>query len=157
VEAVRVVVVVLVWRTVVFGVFGLSEVLAWMALGSFRIVAAPPDPWAIIRPFMVAFVWAYTVYRPITTPTTTVPYDLFIVYLMQIISGILDFGSALYGHSVLGLPSPSRLEVIGQLFNIFAIVVLLMVVVEMPMAIPSAGVDKTKIVRNPFLCHCMLF
>ncbi|THU84317.1 multidrug resistance-associated ABC transporter [Dendrothele bispora CBS 962.96] len=147
-EVVRVVEVLPVWRAVVFAILGLAEVIVWTALGSYRIIVDPSKPWDIVRPFLVSGVWAYTVVRPISSPTATVPYDIFLVYALQLVSGILDFGGVLYGHSVLGMPSPSRLELVGHVFNLAVSLTLLIIVFGMPMDLPSDRLDKSEIGKS---------
>jgi len=136
------------WRAVLFVMLGLAEVIAWTALGSYRIIMTPSDSWGITRPFLVAFVWGYTVVRPIASPKATVPYDLFVVYILQLIAGAVDLGGELYAAHVLGLPELSKTEVVGHVFNLLAILVLVGVVFGTPMEIPSERVDTEEIGKS---------
>ena len=59
---------------------------------------------------------------------------------------ILTFGGILFDSSVRGYPNPAPWVLAGHVVNLAAIVILLLVVFNMPLAVPSDRVEKDKIV-----------
>uniref|UniRef100_A0A0W0EW54 Putative multidrug resistance-associated ABC transporter n=1 Tax=Moniliophthora roreri TaxID=221103 RepID=A0A0W0EW54_MONRR len=143
---VEVVEVVQVWRAVVLVFVGLLEVICWTVSGSYHFISEEVvDIWSGIRPLLVALAWTYTVVRPIARPSATAPFDLLVVYLLQLIAGVLQFGGLLFSHAVWEAPMPTTLQIIAYSFNLAAILLSLFVVLNMPMAIPSTRINKTEI------------
>ncbi|KAL0058578.1 hypothetical protein AAF712_014741 [Marasmius tenuissimus] len=137
------------WRTVVLVFVGLLEVMMWTITGSYKLVVDDSSTvWTSVRPLLVACVWIYAVMRPVIRPSVTAPLDLFVVYVLQLVSAVIQFGGALYGHAVLDMPAPSVTSIVGNAFNLAAIVVVLAVVFSMPLALPSKRVDKSEIGRS---------
>ncbi|KAL0574916.1 hypothetical protein V5O48_007038, partial [Marasmius crinis-equi] len=137
------------WRTMVLVFVGLLEVIFWTIVGSYRLVADESSTvWGGVRPLLVGCVWVYTVVRPMARPSATAPLDLFAVYVLQLVSGVIQIGGALYGHAVLDMPAPPALLVVGYSFNLAAILVVLGVVFSMPLALPSTRVNKSEIGRS---------
>jgi len=134
------------WRTLVFGFLGLSETLCWLGDASFRFINDPTDVWGGLRPILVAISWLYATIRPLIWPSASPPYDLFSIYVVHLIGGILQFGGILFDHNVVGVPLPPTVVVMGLVANLVVIVVLLAAVVTMPLAIPSKRVKKEDIV-----------
>lgn len=134
------------WRAVVFALLGLLETLCWMSYGSFRLINDPEDIWAGSQAFLIAIVWLYTVLRPITRPAATSPFDLFAIYCVQLMAGILQLGGVLFDHHVAGAPFPPKIVILALSANLVTLVALLTVVLNMPLAIPSNRVKKEDIV-----------
>ena len=59
---------------------------------------------------------------------------------------MLMLGGVLYSHHVLDAPMPGRLSMIGLVGNLVGVVVGFVVVVNIPMAVPSSRVKKEEIV-----------
>ncbi|KAG7085320.1 hypothetical protein E1B28_013860 [Marasmius oreades] len=141
-----------VWKTVVLVFIGLLEVICWTIAGSYTLISGETSTntnaaWNGIRPFLVAFTWSYTVIRPIQRPTATAPFDLFMICVLQLMSGVVQFGGILYAHTVLDMPA-SSMSVFAHTLNLVGILVLLSLVLSMPLALPSTRVKPSEIGRS---------
>ncbi|KAF9459383.1 multidrug resistance-associated ABC transporter [Collybia nuda] len=135
------------WRAVVFAFLGLLETLCWMSYGSFRFINDSNNVWGGLQAFLIAGAWLYTVLRPIVRPTATPPFDLFAVYCVQLMAGVLLVGGFLFDYSVAGVPLPPTIVIFALSANLVILAALLMVVLNMPLAIPSNRVKKEDIGR----------
>ncbi|KAF9025817.1 multidrug resistance-associated ABC transporter [Hymenopellis radicata] len=144
-ETLEILVVVPVWRTVVFALLGLVEALCWVGDGSYRAVAASYDVWGIMRAFLIAATWLYTVVRPVVAPAATPQYDVFVVYIMHLVGGILLLGGALYDTIVFGFPLPHGIILVGLYANPIITIILLAVVMSIPIDVPSSRVKPVDI------------
>ncbi|KAF7311403.1 hypothetical protein MKEN_01042200 [Mycena kentingensis (nom. inval.)] len=133
-----------VWRTFVFAVVGVAQCLFWTASGAFLLVTGRPV-WESIQQFLIAGTWLYSAVRPITHPTATPPYDLFTLYSVHLLGGILQLGGYLFQKSAYGTPLPGTPTIVGLSLNLAAIVGVLAVILGMPMALPSRLVKKSDI------------
>jgi len=138
------------WRTLLISTLSVVETLAWIALGTYRIVTGPFHPSSLL-PYVLALAWIYASLRPILRPSSTPPYDLFWLFSVHLVMGVLMLGGVLYSHHVLDAPMPGRLSIVGLVGNLVGVVVGLVVVVNIPMAVPSSRVKKEDIVRNPYV------
>ncbi len=135
------------WRTVVFALLGLVEALSWLGkrlLSSCYATARSlvRDSTALDSPD-VALHGRGTVARPSPTP----PFDLFTLYVVHLFSGIMLLGGALYENSVYDLPLPPATLILAYSINLVIVLVVLGVVVNMPLDLPSRRVDRKSIVR----------
>jgi hypothetical protein len=137
------------WRTLLISTLSVVETLAWLALGTYRITAGPFHSNSLL-PFILALAWIYSSLRPILRPSSTPPYDLFSLFSVHLVMGVLMLGGVLYSHHVLDAPMPGRLYIVGLVANLVGVAVGLVVVVNIPMAVPSNRVKKEDIVCNPF-------
>ncbi|KAJ7134728.1 hypothetical protein C8R44DRAFT_610315 [Mycena epipterygia] len=128
------------WRSVLFAFAGLLESLVWVADTTFYLVATQDPYWGAIRRFSVAFSFIYTTVRPIIHPLTTVPYDLFTVYVLHFVAGSLQLGGYIFESMVSDVPLPAALVLLGLSAHLAVLVMLLFVTVRMPMALPSTHV-----------------
>ena len=135
-----------VWRTVVFAFIGIVQSFYWVADGSYTLYSDPEHLWRGAFSFFVAISWLYTAIRPITRPTPTPPFDMFALYLILLVGGILQLGGVLFDHSVLSAPLPSMLVMTALIANLLSILVLLAVTVNMPLGVPSNRVNPKDIV-----------
>jgi hypothetical protein len=138
------------WRAVVFAFMGLMETLGWLSYGSFRLVSEPAGFWESTFPFLIAASWLYTVVRPVGRPAATPPFDLLAVYCLQLVAATLKLGGVLFDHEVYGTPLPSTAVIVALTLNLTAVVTLLVIVVNMPLAIPSNRVRREDI-ASPLL------
>ena len=136
------------WRPVVFVFVGIIQCLCWTAHGSYRLYNDPRDMLGDVLPFLVAIAWLYTIIRPIRHPITTSPFDLFSVYLVLFCSGFLRLGGILFDHNVFGSPWPSTITLFALSANLLSLLVLLIMVLKIPMALPSNRIDKKEIVSQ---------
>ncbi|KAF9258420.1 hypothetical protein L218DRAFT_934784 [Marasmius fiardii PR-910] len=145
---------------------GLLQAGCWTTLGSYTLFSSSSSHsefttsqvealWTGIRPLFLAATWAYTVGRRIQRPTKTAPLDLFAVYVVFLVSGVVEFGGVLYGSSVnpsgsdvFRLRELSVLEIVGYTLNLVGIVVCLGCVLRMPLTVPSSGVRREEIGKS---------
>ncbi|KAJ7459957.1 hypothetical protein FB451DRAFT_1272196 [Mycena latifolia] len=133
------------WCSVFFAFAGLVECLAWVVDASFYLVLTPFNPWGTVRRSLVAFSWMYATVRPVTHPVATVPYDLFIIYMLHFVAGSLQLGGCMFENVVSGTPLPDALILFGLSANLAVIVTLLYVTMRMPIALPSTRVKEEDI------------
>ncbi|KAF8890823.1 multidrug resistance-associated ABC transporter [Gymnopilus junonius] len=134
-----------VWRTSALVVIGALETVFWVILGAQQLHTDKMDVWSGILSVLLGASWIYAVVRSVVCPPVTAPYDLFSLYMLFFATGILQLGGAVYDQYVFGLPSPPILTWIGMTGNLFAIVFLLVVVMDIPRAIPSSKIDPKEI------------
>ncbi|KAF8872717.1 hypothetical protein CPB85DRAFT_1378897 [Mucidula mucida] len=144
-ESLEIPIVVPVWRTIVFALLGLMEALCWAGEGSYRALVMHYDVWGIVRAFLIAATWLYTVVRLVMSPAATPPYDIFVVYILHLIGAILILGGALYDAAVFGLPLPHGVILAGLYVNPIITITLLAVVMDMPIDVPSSRVKVADI------------
>lgn len=135
------------WRTVVLSWISLLQTLVWLGVGSFLLMDERTAVWAAICPMLVAASWLYATARPVLRPTATPPYDLFCLFIIQLISAILLLGGVLFDHNASGSPLPPTFVILGLVANLVAVLVLVVVVINMPVGVPSEHVKKEEIVN----------
>ncbi|KAJ6615389.1 multidrug resistance-associated ABC transporter [Mycena sp. CBHHK59/15] len=134
------------WRTLVFSFAGIVQSLAWVAGAAFYLsTTSPVDGWEVARRFFMALSWLYTSVRPIAFPSATSPYDLFFLYLLHSVGGVLLLGGHIFDYGVGEKPLPSTLTLVGLSLNLGVLFVLLYIIVQMPMNLPSTRVKKEDI------------
>ena len=133
------------WRSLVLAVISLLETLVWLGLATYSLAITPIDIHHALVGFALSFVWLYAAVRPIVAPSATPPTALLALYTLQLVMSILVFGGILFDSSVRGYPNPAPWVLAGHVANLAAIVILLLVVFNMPLAIPSDRVEKDKI------------
>jgi hypothetical protein len=136
------------WRTVVLSFIAMLETLSWLTFACFTFIARPEHTWGGITSALIALTWLYASCRPIVHPTPTPPYDLFVLYIMHFIMGILRLGGVLHAKDVYGLPLPPPPVMVGLVFNLVAVLTLLCIVMSMPLGIPSNRVKRSDIVSS---------
>ncbi|KAJ7843057.1 hypothetical protein B0H14DRAFT_2359165 [Mycena olivaceomarginata] len=133
-------------RSLVFTFAGVLQSLAWIANGVFYFVATnQADAWHFAQCLLVAFSWLYTAVRPIASPFGTAPYDLFVIYCLHLVGGVLLLGGRLFDYVIGETPLPSTPTLVGLSANLASVLVLLYFTVKMPMDLPSAGVKTEDI------------
>ena len=136
------------WKAVVFVFVGIIQCFSWTAHASYRLYNNPGDLFGGVLPFLVAMAWMYTIIRPISHLITTSPFDLFSVYLVLFCAGFVRLGGILFDHSVFGSPWPSTITLTALSTNLLVLLVLLIVVLGIPMALPSNKINKKDIVSD---------
>jgi hypothetical protein len=139
------------WRSVVQSALALALTLAWTVGGAFRAALHPEYPtWRLLQPFIVGSAWLYAALKPTFAPKPTVAYDLFALYILHLVGSVLTFGGALYD-SYLSAPYhavPTNAVVLNML-NLGVIVLLLLVSLSTPIALPSSYVVAAQVGRTP--------
>jgi hypothetical protein len=133
------------WRTLVFVFVGIVQCLSWTALGSYRLYNDARDILGGVLPFLLAITWLYTIIRPITHPITTSPFDLFSIYSILFCTGFLRLGGIVFDRYVFDFPWPPPITLAALSANLLALLVLLILVLSIPLAFPSSGINKEHI------------
>ncbi|PIL29150.1 ATP-binding cassette transporter [Ganoderma sinense ZZ0214-1] len=133
------------WRTLILSTVSLIETLLWLGIGCYSLVVNPEDTWNGVRDFLVAVTWLYAVLRPIVRPTATAPFDLLWLYSLHLILNSVVFFGHLYDRYVYDVPLPTTLRTVVYIINLVAVAGLLLLVLRMPLAIPSKRVKKEDI------------
>lgn len=137
-----------VWRMFTMSWIAIAQTVFWMGLGCYRLTSSDGNEglWEVWGPVIIALSWLYAAVRPILRPTATPPYDLLMFYFLESISAVVRFASVFFKHDVYGDPLPNTLTLVTVCLNIVAILLLIIVVMSMPLAVPSQYVDKSQIV-----------
>ncbi|KAH7922269.1 P-loop containing nucleoside triphosphate hydrolase protein [Leucogyrophana mollusca] len=133
------------WRTLVFAFVGLFQTLVWLAVGAYSLATDRPHIWLGVSPILIALTWLYATCKPVFRAKATIHYDLFGLFVVHLVTGVLLLGGALYEHKIFGVPLPPHLTFAGLIVNLVAVLVVLTTVVGMPFALPSDRVKKEDI------------
>ena len=134
-------------RTIALPGLALLGALAWLGVGSYTF-AVHTEIRDTILPIVTAATWLYASIRPIVWPSQTIFYDLFALYLAQIVTGFIVLGGSFFDHSVYQLPLPSSVVLAARVVNLSVLTVLLTIVLGMPFAIPSTRINKDDVGKS---------
>ncbi|KAH7910089.1 hypothetical protein BJ138DRAFT_1193608, partial [Hygrophoropsis aurantiaca] len=134
-----------IWRNTVFSFIGLFQTLAWLGVGIFSFVQHGSFTWLGASTVLVALTWLYTTCKATFRAKATVHYDLFSLYVIHLITGVLLLGGTIYDHKIFGIPLPLPWTFSGLIANLVAVLVVLVIVLDMPFALPSTFVKKEDI------------
>ena len=134
-------------RTVAISGLALLQALVWLGLGLYSFTVYT-KVWDGILPVITAMTWLYASLRPIIWPSQIVFYDLFALYLAHLVTGFAVLGGIFFDHGVYQLPLPSRLVLVARVVNLSILTVLLAIVLNMPLAVPSASIDKDAVGKS---------
>ena len=137
------------WRTLLLSTVSLVETLLWVGVGCYGLVVNPEHTWGGMRDLLVAATWFYAALRPVVRPTATAPWDLFSLFAAHFLLDIVTFFGHLYDQYVFGLPMPSTVRSTVYIINIVAVGGLLVLLMNMPLGVPSKRVKKEDIVSKP--------
>ncbi|KAJ7892528.1 multidrug resistance-associated ABC transporter [Mycena olivaceomarginata] len=132
-----------VWRPLLV-VFGLAQSVAWVSIAAFSLVIEAPL-WQALSKLLLSTTWMYTVVRAATHVTATPPYDLFVLYLVYFVTGVVELSAYVFEYNVGGVPLPGRAVLWGLSANIAATLLLLLAVLRMPLGVPSGRTDVSQI------------
>lgn len=133
------------WRTLLLSTVSLLQCSAWIAAATYTIAVSPADIWNGVSHFLMATTWLYAGLRPIVKPLISFPYDLLVLFCLHLTCSTVVFVGYLYDSYVLAA-SLEAFTVAGNVLNIVAITVVLTVVMNMPLAVPSKRIRKEDIV-----------
>jgi len=136
------------WRTIVFYFVGVFECFCWTAYGAYKIYNEGAFVWRDIFPFLVAISWLYISIRPMVQVAATPPFDLFTLCLILLATSILQVGGFVFDRAIFDVPLPTISFLLAQIGNLLVISVLLIMIVKMPLAVPSSRVNKEDIVSQ---------
>lgn len=134
------------WRTLVLSTVSLVETLLWAGIGGYSFIVNPEDTWNGLRDLLVAATWFYATLRPVIWPTAMTPYDLFSLFTAHFLLGVVILFGRLYDQYVYGIPMPNTLRLTVYIINLVAVASVLILVLNMPMGVPSKRVKKEDIV-----------
>ena len=134
------------WRTTILSFLALFETLFWLGVASYTFVAMPEKAWDGVSSLLIALTWLYATCRPVVRPTPTAPYDLFVLYIIHLVMGIVLLGGNVHAKDVYDIPLPPTVVITGQALNLVVVLILLYVIINMPVGIPSNTVKKDAIV-----------
>lgn len=133
------------WRTVLLSFVALVQALVWSAAGAYIIITNKTYTWTGIAQLLIAATWIYASCKPVFWPKPTIHFDLFALFMLHFVFGIILLGGALYEHEVFGVPLPPKLSFLGLISNLLATLVVLTVVGNMPFELPSDRIKKEDI------------
>ena len=145
------------WRTILLSFVALIQALAWTALGSYSLITNKDHLWMGIAPLLIAATWVYASCKAVFYPKPTIHFDLFTLFVLHLVLGIIMLGGILYEHEVFDVPLPSPLPFFGIIANLDATLVVLIVVGNMPFALPSNLVKKEDIVGSRTIFVHLIF
>jgi hypothetical protein len=136
------------WRTFVLAGIVTSEILVWLIVGLYSFAVHPQrDAWTTAIPFVIVGTWTYAAVRIIFFARQTPHYDLLVLFLAEFVSSILGFGGVLFSTQVKGTKAPAGI-IIVHLFNVVVVLVLLIVTLSTPIAVPSIRVKREELGRT---------
>ncbi|EGO28860.1 hypothetical protein SERLADRAFT_434751 [Serpula lacrymans var. lacrymans S7.9] len=124
----------------------LLETFAWSAVGIMPFSLRRAE--STSPPVLIAITWFYASLRPIIWPSITPPFDLFSLYITHLMSGILLLGGVLYEAYVWDIALPSGYVIASMVANIVTVAIALVIVLGMPLAIPSTRIRKEDIGKS---------
>ena len=135
------------WRTICLSGLALVETISWLTIASYRIVLSTGGPdYRVISPFLSFLSWLPAVVAPVFRPTLTPPYGLFLLYLLQLVTGVFRFGAIWYDRDTLGI-RVNAWNVAGTTANLVVVLTLVSIVLRMPLNLPRNKIIEEKIVR----------
>ncbi|KAH9943429.1 multidrug resistance-associated ABC transporter [Epithele typhae] len=133
------------WRTLILSSVSLVETLLWLGIGCYSLVVNQEETWNGVRDFLVAVTWCFAALRPVVVPPATAPLDLVCLFFIHFVLGIVTFFGLLYDQYVYEIPIPGTLRTTVYIVNLVAVAGLLLLVMKMPLNLPSSQVKKEDI------------
>ena len=122
-------------------------------IASYRFVLLTGGPdYRQIAPFLSFLSWLPAAVIPIFRPTMTPPYDLFALYVFQLITGVFRFGSIVYYRDTVRI-EVNGWGVGGAVANLVVVLALMVIVLRMPMNLPRNKTVEDKIVSRGVFCQ----
>ena len=134
-------------RTIALSGLALLQVIVWLGLGSYSFAVGAENR-DVILAVVTAATWLYASLRPIIWSSQTVFYDLFALYLAHLVTGFVILGGSFFDHSVYQLPLPSPVVLAARVVNLSVLVILFGIVLNMPLAVPSARINKDDVGKS---------
>ncbi|KAF8502967.1 multidrug resistance-associated ABC transporter [Gautieria morchelliformis] len=130
------------WRSMCLSGLALAETICWLTIASYRLAVAKGSPdHQVISPFLSFLSWLPAAVVSAVRPTLTPPYGLFSLYVVQLVTGVFRFGVIWYDRDTLGLPV-NGWELAGTSANLVAVLGLVLIVLCMPLNIPSKAIEE---------------
>ncbi|KAI0634339.1 multidrug resistance-associated ABC transporter [Trametes polyzona] len=133
------------WRTLILTAISLVQSLLWVGVGCFCLITWPETIWDGVRGIMMASTWFYAALRPIVKPVVVVPYDLLALLVLHVVLGIVALVGHIFDRYVSNSPLPHISSLVIEISSLISAAVLLPVLLNVPLAIPSKQVRKEEI------------
>ncbi|KAF8439690.1 multidrug resistance-associated ABC transporter [Boletus edulis BED1] len=133
------------WRTITLAFVALVQALIWLSAGAYILITHELDTWTGICAVLIGSTWVYGVCKPVFWPKATAHVDLFLLYVVHFIFGVLVLAGVIYDYEVFHVPLESRIVLAGFTFNLVAILVELTLTSTMPVGLPSSRINKEDI------------
>ena len=136
------------WHTICLSGLALAELITWVIFASYQIVVSHGKHTYLTTIYIFrAGSWLPEVILPIFRPKAIAPYDLFALYLLQLLSAFFHFGALWYDLQSDGI-KPSFLDLAGDSMNLTVVIISLLVILGMPVAFPNNKAIAKEIVRR---------
>jgi len=136
------------WRTVCLSGLAMAELIAWVTLASYQLVATHGEfTYSTTTDIIRAISWLSAVLLPIFRPMATAPYDLFAMYLFQASSRLFHFSTVWYDFQTTSV-HPSFLGFAGHGVDLVVVTFLLVVVLRMPIDLPGSEIIAEQVVSR---------
>ncbi|KAJ6562715.1 multidrug resistance-associated ABC transporter [Mycena vulgaris] len=132
-----------VWRPLL-ALVGLAQSVAWVAVAAFSFTTDAPV-WTGVSELLVSGTWMYTAVRAVAHRSATPPYDLFTLYFVYFVTGVIHFAGYVFEYCVDDTPLPGRAALLGMCANVGGTLVVLLAVLQMPLNVPSSRTDVAQI------------
>ncbi|KAF7318109.1 ABC transmembrane type-1 domain-containing protein [Mycena chlorophos] len=133
------------WRARVFAFVGVVQSLTWAALAVASLTQNASDKFTVIQLGLVAVTWLYTVVRSVASPPQTAPFDLFVVYALQLLGVGLVLGGYAFEHAYGDAQLPSKFAFGAVVCYAAVTAAMLVLAINIPMNLPSTRVKKEDI------------
>ncbi|KAF9007200.1 hypothetical protein BDQ17DRAFT_1351594 [Cyathus striatus] len=139
------------WKTLVIVTVGLVQSLYLITNSAFLFYLNPPSSPSFsfmpLFPLLISLAWLYTAIRVVFKPSPTVPLDIFAIYLFFFAGALVHLGGVIYERQVYD-SQLAALDAVGIVAQFACIFLVLGVVLSMPLAVPSARVEKEEIGKS---------
>ncbi|KAF8144221.1 ABC transporter type 1, transmembrane domain-containing protein, partial [Mycena galopus ATCC 62051] len=132
-----------VWRPVLV-VIGVVQSVVWIGFAASSFVMEAPL-YQGLRQLLLGNTWMYTVARAAVHTSATPPYDLFVLYVVYFVIGIVKIGGYVFEHNVDGIPFPGPPVLAGICVYIASTLAVLLAVLSMPLNVPSSRTNVSQI------------
>ncbi|KAI5993554.1 hypothetical protein EDD15DRAFT_2167135 [Pisolithus albus] len=122
------------WRLALLVFIALLEFFAWTAFGIYRLVRDLDNLRIAAFSIVIGITWLYNALKPVLCPRSTAYIDIFTLYVIHLVFGIVRIGTSIYYLQVI---SHTTLEWIGMSLNLIAIIAGMGVISTMPLKVPS--------------------
>ncbi|KAJ6468022.1 hypothetical protein C8R47DRAFT_1325922 [Mycena vitilis] len=123
---------------------GVAQCVVWIGIAAF-LCATQTQAWPGVSALLVSGSWLYTALRAATHRTATPPYDLFALYVVHCVAGLVQLAGHGFEYSVAGVPLPGRGVLLGMALDLGSTLAGLLAVLRMPLNVPSSRVDVSQI------------
>jgi hypothetical protein len=138
------------WRKVSLLLLSALQFLSWLGIGLYDLVINPdvsPGHRMGFLPFLFCTYWLYSIIRSLVRPLSTPPFDLFATYVFYVLLHGLYISMTLYDYYTLESGSLDFVVMSTLVFNFVCGMALSIIVLNMPLGIPSGMIPKDEIVR----------